>query len=730
MANYFGNLVRKCVCLVLALIGFTVGVERVFGAFGVTSSGGFYTVDTGAGLVFKVNQSSGDTTSLNFNGTEYQATDKNSQIASGLGSATVTATTYGSSYIKITINSGPNNTVVTNLTHYLMVRNGDPIIYMATYVFDEPSVGELRWITRLQWNKIPNGPPQSNNNGNTGAIESTDVFGYANGQTTSKYYGRHRALELTYTGATGSGIGVWMVFDTRESSSGGPFYRDIENQGDGANSDQEVYNYMNSGHEEPEAWRLGGLLYGPYALVFTTGAPPTLPIDYSWIETGGLNLLGWVSATNRGAVGGVVSGIPAGFQGVVGFANTNAQYWAVVSYNGTYLTSLMKPGTYTVTLYKGELSVANSTTTISAGVTNTLNLASGESVPSYIFKIGEWDGTPAGLLNASNIINMHPQDVRNANWGPVTYVVGSNSPGDFPAIQMRLINSPTTISFNLDSNQYATSQIAGLTLRIGITCAYNNGRPKPTVNSWIPSSNPGISSQPSSRSFTTGTYRGNNALYSFNVPASAFVSGQNTMTIPPISGSSDLSPWLSAGWVYDAVELDVPNTGPTAPAAPGGLTATAASGSQINLEWMDNSTNEINFLIERSPDSVTFNLVAAVTTGVTNYTDTGLLLGSTYYYRVRAGNAGGNSGYSNVASATTMPLRFGAVQASSAGLIISGSGGVTNGTYYVLASTNLTAALASWQRVATNQFDASGNFIFTNAIGSGPSQQFYLIQLP
>ena len=70
-------------------------------------------------------------------------------------------------------------------------------------------------------------------------------------------------MDLTYTGATGTGIGVWSVFDTRESSSGGPFYRDIENQGDGAGSDQEVYNYMNSGHEEPEAWRLGGLLYGP-----------------------------------------------------------------------------------------------------------------------------------------------------------------------------------------------------------------------------------------------------------------------------------------------------------------------------------------------------------------------------------------------------------------------------------------------------------------------------------
>src|SRR4029077_10237538 len=119
-------------------------------------------------------------------------------------------------------------------------------------------------------------------------------------------------------------------------------------------------------------------LHGPYALVFTGGAAPTLPIGYSWIETGGLNLTGWVARTNRGAVTGVVSGIPAGFQAVVGFANTNAQYWAVVSSNGNYTTPLMKPGTYTAILYKGELEVATNSVTITTGQTITLNLASAE----------------------------------------------------------------------------------------------------------------------------------------------------------------------------------------------------------------------------------------------------------------------------------------------------------------------------------------------------------------
>ena len=61
---------------------------------------------------------------------------------------------------------------------------------------------------------------------------------------------------------TGSGLGVYMAYGTRESSSGGPFFRDIEQQGTSASV--EVYNYMWSGHNDTEAQRLG-VLHGPYA---------------------------------------------------------------------------------------------------------------------------------------------------------------------------------------------------------------------------------------------------------------------------------------------------------------------------------------------------------------------------------------------------------------------------------------------------------------------------------
>src|ERR1017187_6634306 len=94
--------------------------------------------------------------------------------------------------------------------------------------------------------------------------------------------------------------------------------------------------------------------------------------------------------------------------------------------------------------------------------------------------------------------------------------------------------------------------------------------------------------------------------------------------------------------------------------APSGLTATTASTNQINLSWTDNSSNETTFRIERAPDNAgspgTWSEIATVTSNVTTYSDTNLSPSATYWYRVRAHNAAGDSAYSNQSSATTLPL--------------------------------------------------------------------------
>jgi rhamnogalacturonan endolyase len=238
----------------------------------------------------------------------------------------------------------------------------------------------------------------------------------------------------------------------------------------------------------------------------------------------------------------------------MGFANSTAQYWATLNSSGSGECFNMKPGTYTMTIYKNELAVATTSVTVTANAAttvHTITITGDPSTVATIWRIGDWDGTPLEFLNGSRIMTMHPSDVRETRWAPVTFTVGSSSTGSFPSVLFRGTNSPTTILFNLTSAQAAAAH----TLKIGITTAYNNGRPGATINGHA-LSNPGASTQPGDRSFTTGTYRGNNATFSWSIPSSDFVTGQNTLVITPISGSSDLSAWLSASFSYDCAELD------------------------------------------------------------------------------------------------------------------------------------------------------------------------------
>jgi hypothetical protein len=90
------------------------------------------------------------------------------------------------------------------------------------------------------------------------------------------------------------------------------------------------------------------------------------------------------------------------------------------------------------------------------------------------------------------------------------------------------------------------------------------------------------------------------------------------------------------------------------PAAPGSLSATAVNPTRINLNWADHASNETGFKIERSTRTNSrFEQIATVGQNVTSYNDTGTRKGTSYYYRVRATNADGDSAYSNEASATT-----------------------------------------------------------------------------
>jgi hypothetical protein len=69
---------------------------------------------------------------------------------------------------------------------------------------------------------------------------------------------------------------------------------------------------------------------------------------------------------------------------------------------------------------------------------------------------------------------------------------------------------------------------------------------------------------------------------------------------------------------------------------------------------------------------------------------------------------------------------------SGSNLIMSGTNGTTNGTFYVITSTNIALPLTNWSIVSTSTFGADGSFSVTNAIDTTKPRQFFdlLQQVP
>ncbi|MDB6017167.1 MAG: Alpha-galactosidase [Pedosphaera sp.] len=89
----------------------------------------------------------------------------------------------------------------------------------------------------------------------------------------------------------------------------------------------------------------------------------------------------------------------------------------------------------------------------------------------------------------------------------------------------------------------------------------------------------------------------------------------------------------------------------------------------------------------------------------------------------------GTTGTIKVVAVPTPP-HFSGSTLSGTNLVLSGTNGVALSSYYVLASTNVALPLASWTTIATNSFDASGNFSFTNGVNPALPKQFFIIRLP
>jgi chitodextrinase len=97
----------------------------------------------------------------------------------------------------------------------------------------------------------------------------------------------------------------------------------------------------------------------------------------------------------------------------------------------------------------------------------------------------------------------------------------------------------------------------------------------------------------------------------------------------------------------------------TPPTDPTGLTATAASSSQINLLWTASTDSGGSGLagygVERCQGIGCTNFVQIATSSTNSYSDTGLTASTSYSYRIRAVDNSGNASvnYTSIISATT-----------------------------------------------------------------------------
>ncbi|GAB2716492.1 rhamnogalacturonan lyase B N-terminal domain-containing protein [Streptomyces bullii] len=518
--------------------------------FGWRDDGSHYVVDTGAQLVFKVSKSNGDLTSLVYRGTEYQGYGgRNSHIESGLGSSAVSIRQSGST-ILVSVTYG-------TLKHYYAARSGENNIYLWTNKADT-SVSATRYIVRVKAGLFRNDQPDSYTYAPT-AIEASDVFRKSDGQTRSKHYARLRVMDYSYVGWSAGQVGLWMVRSNHEKASGGPFYRSLlrHQSADGGG----LYEILYYGQNQTEAERFG--LQGPYVIAFTDGGAPSSSLFPGTLTTpwaDSLGLLGYVPASGRGRVAGVgISGRDTAYPYTVGLANSAAQYWGSArAADGYFSVGGVLPGTYTLTVHKGELAVLTTSVSVSAGGTTTLNTL---AVPSSndpadanaIWRIGDWNGTPGGFKNADLMTYAHPSDVRAAAWTGNVVIGSGSETSAFPCYLWKDVNSGILVYFRLTAAQAAAAH----TLRIGVTTAYADGRPQVTVNDTWTSAVPAPPTQPNTRSLTNGSYRGNNHTFTYSVPASAWRTdtGQyNVLRIDIVSGSGSTG-YLSAGTSIDAIDL-------------------------------------------------------------------------------------------------------------------------------------------------------------------------------
>jgi fibronectin type 3 domain-containing protein len=179
----------------------------------------------------------------------------------------------------------------------------------------------------------------------------------------------------------------------------------------------------------------------------------------------------------------------------------------------------------------------------------------------------------------------------------------------------------------------------------------------------FPGSTPSITANGAANGVVWTIDRGTNQLRAYNANSYA----QLLWTSAQAPNNRDLLgtvvkfsvPTAVDGKVFVGTDNALVSYGPpvpptTVPATPTNLTATTRFATEIDLAWTDAATNEALYHIERSTNGTSgWSEIGTAGVNETSFIDSTAQPVTHYYYRVNASNGLGDSGYSNVADATT-----------------------------------------------------------------------------
>jgi beta-glucanase (GH16 family) len=392
--------------------------------------------------------------------------------------------------------------------------------------------------------------------------------------------------------------------------------------------------------------------------------------------------------------------------------NTNMSMMIATGVAGTSFTdTMLTPGTtyyYEVTASgqeSGESPVSNqaAVTTPTTG-TNVKEIAIkvGALVgwQNFVQDIGYTGGATnayANLITTTGVTNAAPEDIyRTERWGPSTYVIPDLTPGAAFTVRIHMAE----VAFTAAGDRCFNTSINGTAVMTNYDIFAHAG----------------------------GEFIANVASFSANADTNGKI------TIAFTAGTcGDANPSVRG------LEIIPVNTCSVAPSAPTGLTATAASTTDVNLSWTASTSGtgcSTTYNVYRSTTSgFTAGSGNQIATGVssTAYSDTSVSASTTYYYLVEGVDSAGSSAPSSQATATTpcavpaAPTGLGATAASSSQINLSWTATTSSCsgiTYNVFRSTTSGFTAGSGNEIASGVTTTT----YSNTGLTASTTYYYLVE--